>query len=60
MEFTFTITDPEDAGRLAEDLRRDQRIYTRTRKANGQNNCNPQFKVTQITVNGKPLFAHQS
>lgn len=55
MQFTFTIADSEDAKRLEEDLRRDPRIYTRTRKANGQNNANPQFRLTHITVEGRPL-----
>lgn len=32
MQFTFTIADSEDAQRLKDDLRRDPRIYTRTKK----------------------------
>jgi hypothetical protein len=55
MQFTFTIADPDDARRLAEDLRRDPRIYTRTRKANGQNNVGKKFELTQITVDSRPL-----
>jgi hypothetical protein len=54
MQFTFTITDPDDAKRLADDLRRDSRIYTRNRKANGQNNVGKQFKLTKITIDGRP------
>jgi hypothetical protein len=49
-QFTFTLSDPAEARRLEEDLRRDPRIYTRTRKSNGQNNVNKQFKPTRITV----------
>jgi hypothetical protein len=55
MQFTFTIADSEDAKRLEDDLRRDPRIYTRSKKANGQSNIGKQFRPTQITVNGKPL-----
>jgi hypothetical protein len=55
MQFTFTIADSEDAKRLEEDLRRDSRIYTRSKKTNGQNNAGEQFRLTQVTVNGKPL-----
>jgi hypothetical protein len=55
MQFTFTIIDSEDAKRLEDDLRRDARIYTRTKKANGQNNAGKQFRLTQITVDGRPL-----
>jgi hypothetical protein len=55
MQFTFTIADSEDAKRLEDDLRRAPRIYTRSKKANGQSNVGEQFRLTQITVNGKPL-----
>lgn len=55
MQFTFTIADSEDARRLADDLRSDPRIYTRTRKPNGQRNAGKQFRLTHIAVNGKPL-----
>jgi hypothetical protein len=55
MQFTFTIADFEDAQRLEDDLRNDPRIYTRSKKANGQSNVGKQFRLTQITVNGKPL-----
>jgi hypothetical protein len=55
MQFTFTIADSEDAKRLEDDLRRDPRIYTRTQKSNGQSNVGKQFRLTHITVNGKPL-----
>jgi hypothetical protein len=48
MQFTFTITDSEDAKRLEEDLRRDARIYTRTKKANGQSNVGKQFTLTPL------------
>ena len=36
-------------------LRRDARIYTRSKKANGQSNVGKQFSLTQITVDGRPL-----
>ena len=49
-QFTLTISDPAEARRLEEDLRRDPRIYTRTRKSNGQNDVNKQFKPIRITV----------
>jgi hypothetical protein len=55
MQFTFTIVDSEDAKRLEDDLCRNTRIYTRSKKANGQSNVGKQFRLTQITVNGKPL-----
>jgi len=55
MQFTFTIADSEDAKRLEDDLRRDPRIYTRSKKANGQSNVGKQFRLTQITVDGRPL-----
>jgi hypothetical protein len=55
MQFTFTIADSEDAKRLEEDLRRDPRIYTRIQKANGQSNVGPQFRLTHVTVDGRPL-----
>jgi hypothetical protein len=55
MQFTFTIVDSEDAKRLKEDLRRDPRIYTRRKKDNGQRNAGPDFRLTQITVDGRPL-----
>ena len=55
MQFTFTIADSEDAKRLEDDLRRDPRIYTRNKKANGQSNVGKQFRLTQIKVNGKQL-----
>lgn len=55
MQFTFTIADSEDAKRLKDDLRHDPRIYTRTRRVNGKNNVGKQFRLTDITVNGKPL-----
>ena len=55
MQFTFTITDSDDAKRLEDDLRRDPRIYTRSKKADGQNNVGKQFKLTQITVDSRPL-----
>jgi hypothetical protein len=53
MQFTFTITDSGDAKRLEDDLRRDARIYTRSKKANGQSNVGKQFSQTQITVDGR-------
>jgi hypothetical protein len=53
MQFTFTIADSEDAQRLKDDLRRDPRIYTRTKKASGKSNIGKQFRLTYITVNGK-------
>lgn len=43
------------AKRLKDDLRHDPRIYTRTKKANGQSNVGKQFRLTRVTVNGKPL-----
>jgi hypothetical protein len=55
MQFTFTIADSENAKRLKYDLRRDPRIYARPKKANGQSNVGKQFRLTHITVNGKPL-----
>lgn len=55
MQFTFTIPDSEDAKRLEDDLRCDPRIYTRRKKANGQNNAGKQFRLTRIMVDGKPL-----
>ena len=55
MQFTFTITDSDDAMRLEDDLRHDARIYTRSKKANGQNNVGKHFSLTQITVDGRPL-----
>jgi hypothetical protein len=55
MQFTFTITDSDDAKRLEDDLRGDARIYTRHKKANGQSNVGKQFTLTQITVDGRPL-----
>ena len=55
MQFTFTIADSEDAKRLEDNLRRDPRIYTRIKKANGQSNVGKQFSLTQITVDGRPL-----
>ena len=55
MQFTFTIADSDDAERLKDDLRRDLRIYTRTQKANGQRNVGKEFRLTGVTVNGKPL-----
>ena len=54
-QFTFTITDSDDAKRLEDDLRGDARIYTRSKKANGQSNVGKQFTLTQITVDGRPL-----
>ena len=45
MQFTFTITDSDDAKRLEDDLRRDARIYTRSKKANGQSNVGKQFSL---------------
>src|ERR1700726_3740510 len=47
MQFTFTIADSEDAKRLEDDLRRDPRIYTRSKKDNGQSNVGKQFRLTQ-------------
>jgi hypothetical protein len=55
MQFTFTIADSDDAKRLEDDLRRDPRMYTRSKSANGQNNVGKQFNLTQITVDTKPL-----
>lgn len=55
MQFTFTIADSEDAQRLKDDLLRDPRIYTRTKKASGKSNVGKQFRLTYITVDGKPL-----
>jgi hypothetical protein len=59
MQFTFTITititDSDDARRLEDDLRRDARIYMRIKKANGQSNVGKQFRLTRITVDGRPL-----
>jgi len=55
MQFTFTVANSEDAKRLEEDLRRDPRIYTRSQKANGQSNVGKQFRLTQITADGRPL-----
>ena len=55
MQFTFIIADFDDAKRLEDDLRRDPRIYTRRKKANGQNNVGKEFRLTQITVDGRSL-----
>jgi hypothetical protein len=55
MQFTFIIADFDDAKRLEDDLRRDPRIYTRRKKANGQNNVGKEFRLTQITVDGRWL-----
>lgn len=55
MQFTFTIADSDDARRLAEDRRRDPRIYTRELKPTGKRNAGKQFRLTQIKVDGRPL-----
>ncbi len=54
MQFTFTITDSDDAERLEDDLRRDPRIYTRSKKANGQNNVVP--VATQVEAEKQALL----
>jgi hypothetical protein len=55
MVFTFTIADSEDAKRLEEDLREDPRIYTRHPTAKSKRSVGPEFRLTHITVDGRPL-----